>query len=373
MRICFFKSNSLLVGGGAENLLIEVGTQLAKNHEVMIVTLDYLPDMRRAPKEIKSVLKGIEYSELASFKFPRGSALPTLFSLRSLVEIIRSCDLTYFVLPASPVELLFGFLGMITKRPVIAGIHGFLRKDVLLQQIYMPFFKKALRQFRAYHVTNRETSMWLKQEGLSNVYFIPNGVSSERFRFAETSRRSAPFNVLFTGRLSEDKGADSLVDIIHYVNSITDKLEFVFTIAGSGALASKVIEIEEIYDNVRYLGFVDPEELPAVYESAHLYLIPSKIEGMPLRLLEAQSCGLPSLGSKIFGISDFIAEGETGRLIDPSNIKGFADAIIEYYKLWRNSPDDYVRLSRHIRESVVRKYNWKETANAIERMIRAEI
>ena len=368
MRISFYKSNSLIVGGGAENLLIEVSKRLAENHDVKIITLDQLPDVRLKPEAVQALLEDVECSELTSFRFPRGVALPKLSGIKLLLEVIRTSDITYVVLPASPVDMLFCVFGMITRKGIIAGIHGFLRKDVLLQRMYSPIFKKLLRKFRALHVTNRETYTWLKKEGFNNVYFIPNGVDSDRFRLSRTSLKSELFNVLFTGRLSEEKGAALLVDIIHYVNTKSNSLNLVFTIAGSGELAPRIEELENIYDNVRYLGFVNPDILPDVYNSAQLYLIPSRMEGMPLRLLEAQSCGLPCLGSNIFGISDIIIQGKTGFLVDLHNIKGFADTIVEYYKLWSSSPDEYDLLSQRIRKSTLTKYDWKQTVSNLERM-----
>jgi glycosyltransferase involved in cell wall biosynthesis len=370
MRICFFKANSLLVGAGAENLLIEVGSRLAEKHEVIIVALDDLPDRRISSDELIQLLDGIVYTEIPSFRLPRGAALPTLSGLLELKSVVETSDLTYVVLPASPTDLIFGILGKTIRKPLVAGIHGFLRSDMLLQRLYMSVFRRILRKFDAHHITSEEARKWFDDENLRNVYFIPNGVDTERFKFTIPMKETTQFNILYTGRLSEEKGADLLIEIINLVNSRRDRPDVVFTIAGSGDFAPNIIEIEEKYDNVIYLGFVDSYELPSVYNEAHLYLIPSRKEGMPLRLLEAQSCGLPSLGSRISGITDIIIERETGRLIDSFDIKGFVDAIIHYHELWCTSPNDYTSLREQIRQSIVSRYDWKKSVEAIERMFK---
>jgi len=373
MKICFYKSNSLLVGGGAENLIIELSKRLAENHQVIIATLNQLPDARLKLEDVRASLKNVHCIELPSYKFPRGVALPTLSGLKLLIREMQAADVTYVILPASPADLLFGILSMITSRVVVAGIHGFLRTDVLLQEIYLPIFTKTLHHFKALHVTNKVTYDWLLKERFNNVHLIPNGVDSNKFELSTKSIDSETFNILFTGRLSEEKGADVLIDIIHYLNGKFDMLDLKFSIAGSGELAPTIKELEKLYTNVYYLGFASPDELPSIYDSAHIYLIPSRMEGMPLRLLEAQSCGLPCVGTKIPGISDIVVENKTGHLVDLHDIEAFANAIIEYYNLWLDSRENYHLLKRQIRDETAKKYDWKKAVTHFEKMIQTSL
>ncbi|MEM2130746.1 MAG: glycosyltransferase family 4 protein, partial [Candidatus Bathyarchaeia archaeon] len=177
------------------------------------------------------------------------------------------------------------------------------------------------------------------------------------------------FNVLYAGRLTEDKGADVLLDIIHYVNEKLRIRNIKFTICGFGPFQRLAEDIAGEYENVEYLGFVPREDLPNIYGNANLFLIPSKTEGMPLRLLEAQSCGLPAVGSNIPGISDVVINGKTGLLVDAGNVCAFAEAIKRYYLLWCDSPGHYFELNKAIRKHIVNNYDWNSVIDKIEKML----
>jgi glycosyltransferase involved in cell wall biosynthesis len=205
--------------------------------------------------------------------------------------------------------------------------------------------------------------------GYTNIYFIPNGVDTKIFKLREPSNTGF-FNVLYAGRLTEDKGADALLGIIRYVNEELRIRNIKFTICGFGPFKKFVEEVARKYANVEYLGFVSHKMLPKIYGEADLFLIPSKSEEMPLGLLEAQSCGLPAVGSNIPGISDVIVNGKTGRLVHSGNIASLAEAIKEYYLLWRHSPEQYYEMSRTIREHIVNNYDWNSIIGKIENMFK---
>jgi len=370
MRICFFISSSLTSGGGAQNWIVGVSRNLVKHHEVNIVGLKYAEMRRLSFSERVSSLGKVNYQEFSYIKFPRGVALPNPFYIGHLLSLLNSNDVVYVVIPSSPVEALFYLLKECFKCRIIAGFHGFLRSDILLQRLYMPLFEEFLDAFDAYHVLNRETYTWLRKMGFNNIYYIPNGVNTRVFQLCNNPSNSQFFNVLFTGRLTEDKGTETLMEIIQYVNEKLRIKDIKFTITGSGPLEDKVKAVAQKYRNIDYLGFVDTKILPKIYANANLFLIPSKTEGMPLRLLEAQSCGLPAIGSKIPGISDVIVNGKTGYLVNVGDVKGFVKAIRKYYELWRESPKEYYNMNKAIREHIVRNYEWSVTINRLESMFK---
>lgn len=57
------------------------------------------------------------------------------------------------------------------------------------------------------------------------------------------------------------------------------------------------IERQGLEGRVRFIGFVDDEDLPTLYSDATLYLFPSLYEGFGLPLLEAMQCGVPIVTS----------------------------------------------------------------------------
>ena len=369
MKICFYLSNSLTSGGGADNWVIEVSKKLAERHEVSIAGLRYADERRLGFKKIHSILSRVKYYEFPFFKFPRGVAMPSPFHIDKLTDVFNSCDVTYVMVPRPPGEMILSFLRIKITCSLVAGFHGSLRSDIFLQRSYTPFLRKTLTMFDAFHAVNSETSHWLRGLGFDRIFLIPNAVDTDMFRLEE--KQAYPiFKVLSVGRLAEEKGTDRLIEVIHYVNERSTGRNIKFVIAGSGPLQDTIEEIARKYENVEYLGWVPRDALPSLYASAHLFLMPSKTEASPLALLEAQSCGLPAVCSKMTGIADLISDTSKGRLVNLRDTEGFANAIYEYYELWHNSPEKYYELRKEIREYAVANYDLNATIGRLETMFR---
>jgi len=370
MRICFFTPVSLREGGGAEHWLIDVATRLSKNHEIIIAGLNYVTIQRLSYYDILLLFNnyGIKYYELPSVKLPRGFPLPHPLHTDILLNIFNTCDVIYMIVPTVPVETWINLFRRALRRILIAGFHGFLGSNTLLQKLYFPVFKNMIKVFDLYHVLNTSTYAWLRSTSDKKIFYIPNGVDTKTFQLCKDPSSSRRFNVLFTGRLVEGKGVDILVDIVKYVNEKLQPKNIRFIIAGSGPYEWEIRALAQSYKNVLYLGFVHRQALPKVYAEANIFLLPSRTECLPLSLLEAQSCGLPVVGSNIPGISDVIIDGVTGRLVEPGNVKSFAEAIKDYYMLWLHDPAQYYEMNKAIRNHIVKHYDWSVIIGQLEKM-----
>jgi len=110
--------------------------------------------------------------------------------------------------------------------------------------------------------------------------------------------------------------------------------------------------------------------LKKLYASSHLYLVTSRSEGMPLRVLEAMASGLPIVGSDIPGICDLVLNQHIGELVRVDDIYGFCKAIERYYNLWRDNSEKYYTVRETIREYTIANYDWNIIINRIENMFR---
>lgn len=80
-----------------------------------------------------------------------------------------------------------------------------------------------------------------------------------------------------------------------------------------------------ISDQVRLLGF--RQDAPELLRAADVLLLPSKREGLPLTILEAQASKTPVIASPTAGIPEVIDDGETGYLVPADDWNGYADRI----------------------------------------------
>jgi phosphatidylinositol alpha-1,6-mannosyltransferase len=104
----------------------------------------------------------------------------------------------------------------------------------------------------------------------------------------------------------------------------------VHVVAGDGddraRLEARAAEIAGDRAAVRFIGFVPEEDLPDLYRTADLYVMPSSKEGFGIVYLEAAACGLRVVGGRGGGSADAVG-GQTGMLVDPDDSAALAQAI----------------------------------------------
>jgi len=134
---------------------------------------------------------------------------------------------------------------------------------------------------------------------------IPNGVDTSFFVPPHAPRSSnGVFRLLFVGNLTRRKGADLLAPIM---DELGDGFELHYT---SGLRVRSRPKIR----NGHPLGSLGPEEVRAAYQSSDALLFPTRLEGLPLSVLEAMACGLPVVGSNLSSMPEAVADGVTGFL-----------------------------------------------------------
>jgi glycosyltransferase involved in cell wall biosynthesis len=80
-----------------------------------------------------------------------------------------------------------------------------------------------------------------------------------------------------------------------------------------------------IEQDVLLTGFVDDEDLPALYSGASVFAFPSLYEGFGLPPLEAMACGTPVVTSNRSSLPEVV--GDAGLLVNPLDIEALASAI----------------------------------------------
>ena len=78
---------------------------------------------------------------------------------------------------------------------------------------------------------------------------------------------------------------------------------------------------------MRFLGAVEHEDLADYYALADICVVPSRTETFGLVALEAQALGTPVVASAVGGLTEIIADGQTGFLVPERQSQAFADAI----------------------------------------------
>jgi glycosyltransferase involved in cell wall biosynthesis len=163
------------------------------------------------------------------------------------------------------------------------------------------------RLFRAPHSTN-----------LARFWAVADGRPAERERVT----------VLSVGRFIPRKGVNLLVDAFARAVAVDPRLRLVLVGNGPEEDALRA-QARRLGVEVEFRGFVDQPQLPALYAEADVFAFPTLDDPFGLVLLEAAAAGLPAIASPHGGATfDLIDEGETGYAIEPTDLDGWAEALV---------------------------------------------
>jgi len=163
----------------------------------------------------------------------------------------------------------------------------------------------------------------------TRITVLRNGVDLERFRplDREAARRRFGFNaptIASVGHLIARKRHEIVIEALA---SLPD-LEL--AIAGEGPERRRLEALarrQGVAGKVRFLGAVDPAEMPALFNAAELTVLASSREGMANVLLESIACGTPVVATDVGGSGEVIAEPAAGILVGEASAAALAAAI----------------------------------------------
>jgi glycosyltransferase involved in cell wall biosynthesis len=236
--------------------------------------------------------------------------------------------------------------------------------------------RACLRRASRIHVLSRYSGELVEQlYGIpaSRPVHIPGGVDLDHFRpggdRAAIRRRlglSPEAAVLFTVRNLENRmGLDALLDA--FVTTVRDVPEAVLLIGGEG---SQRAELERgaralrIDERVRFLGFVPEPALPAYYQAADFFVLPTRaLEGFGLVTVEALACGTPVLATPVGATPEILAPLDPSLLFENETAAAIAKGLRQH--LVGGDPARAARLREASRRHAER-YDWERTVTGIE-------
>jgi len=204
--------------------------------------------------------------------------------------------------------------------------------------------KKSLREADRLLAVSRFTAASLKEQlgpGAPSISLLPNTIDTERYYpgppqtpWRKRLNLGEDDKVMLTvGRVSQTehlKGYDHILQVLPECFAKHPELRWV--LAGHGDDLQRIQEKTKqlgIADQCRFPGYVAEEELPDLYRSSDLFVLPSRKEGFGIVFLEAIASGLPVIAGDRDGSVDALVDGELGRLIDPEDGGQLVDAISE--------------------------------------------
>jgi glycosyltransferase involved in cell wall biosynthesis len=193
----------------------------------------------------------------------------------------------------------------------------------------------------------------------NRIFVVHSGVDLQRFETVTGNHLISEFNlrpdekvVINVAHLAGHKGQQFLVRAIPRV---VKKIPGVrFFIIGKGQLLAELKALAAslgIAGELVFTGF--RRDVGAFYKIADLFVMSSVQEGLGTAVLDALAVGKTVVATNSGGIPEIISDGETGRLVEPSNPEALARGIIDVLQ----QPEQARRMAARGRELVEKKFS----------------
>jgi len=189
---------------------------------------------------------------------------------------------------------------------------------------------------------------------------IYNGIDAARFSGAKSTRE--PY-ILFVGGMESRKGLEFAIEALETMVSKGRELRLIaiarpgFLRTESGPWFDHLIERCGLAGKVDIKELVTDVELVDLYSRASVFLLPTRMEGWGLAIMEAMASGCPVVSSPVGGVTELISDEENGLLVPVGDVAGISKAIE------RLLDDGEFRdmLCAHAIETI-KKYTWESAA-----------
>lgn len=179
-----------------------------------------------------------------------------------------------------------------------------------------------------------------------DVSQIPNGIDISSLPLDVDKRYEK--QIIFVGRLSQEKGINSLIEIAQNLSHDTHLI-----ILGTGPEEKKIQNLVKTQKNIHFLGYQNKKQTISLIRGSNALIQPSLNEGISSVILESMACKTPIIATGAGGNKELISDSNTGFLVNSST--EFLEKI-EYVL------SNQTKLKTIVENAFifVQKYDWKE-------------
>lgn len=302
-------------------------------------------------ERVKEFRRELESDGIATYHIPIPRSIFKIWSiLSSYFQMKRLCKREGYALihTQSPIGGVVSRLAAASQRKsgtsVIYTAHGFHFFKGASKKNWLIFYpvEKFLARYTDVLITiNQEDYKRAKKFPAKKVCYVHGvGIDTKCFSVPKNNSiltreefdlKKDDYVVLSVGQLSKRKNQEVVIKAMALIEDKSIK----YLVVGVGENETKYKELIKklnLENRVILAGY--RSDIGRLLTCVDCFAFPSLQEGLPVSLMEAMAAGLPVVCSDVRGNRDLIKDGVNGKLLDPFDISGFANAIKEY----KNNP-----------------------------------
>ena len=314
IRVCIVVASMDILGGQAiqaERLLEGLARESGVEAELLPIN-PRLPGPLRLLQRIKyvrTVVTSIAYIASLLVRLPR-------------FDVVHVFSASYFSFVLAPAPAVL--IAKLYNKPVLLNYHSGEVEDHLRRwpRTSLPIIRLADRVVvPSEYLVSVFAKFGIKAERVLNT------VDLARFRFRQRGGLSP---VLLSNRnLERHYNVECTLRAFAIIQQRIPGARLIVAGDGSERLRLRELAASLGLKNVEFLGAVAPEDMPALYDRAGVFVNASDIDNQPLSIIEAFASGLPVVTTNAGGIPDMVTDRETGLMVDRNDPEAIAEQVIQ--------------------------------------------
>ncbi|GBG71325.1 hypothetical protein CBR_g8747 [Chara braunii] len=350
--------------GGVENHIYFLSQCLIRRgHKVVVATHTY----GGGRTGVRYVSGGLKVYYLPRLAFYLQSVFPTFYGTFPLLRVIMLRE-RITLLHAHQAFSCLGLEALLQARTmgykVVFTDHslfGFADAASVHMNKVLKFVLADVHHVICVSHTSKENTVLRSGLPAQRVSVIPNAIDTSAFKPDPSRRKEGVITIIVISRLVYRKGIDLLVEVIPQVCNLHPNVEFL--IGGDGPKRVRLEEMREKWGlerRVEMVGEVPHARVREVLVRGHIFLNSSLTEAFCIAILEAASCGLVTVATRVGGVPEVLPPGMIV-LADPvpADIVAALGRAIEMLPTVK---------PQEMHEQVRGMYSWQDVAERTERV-----
>lgn len=372
LKVLFLNYEFPPSGGGAGNATYHTSLEMSRRGHRVDVLTSRLSNQAMIENVENLTIHRVFSSRLGIHESGLFGALTYLMTAgRRMRQLARRNDYDiyhfYFGLPTG---LLALYVRWFRKKPYIISLRGSDVPGYDTNRWYLQPLHVILRPLSRF-IWSRAAAVVALSKNLRDlahltapdldIGVIGNAVCTDLFPQKQHGNLSKPVRLTCVCRLVKRKGIEHLLDAMQSLKNEGFLLEIVGT-GDQEQSVRRLIEEKGLTNEVTMVGYVPRNCLAERYHASDIFVLPSLSESFGQVLLEAMSCGLPIVASRVGGIPETVEDGVNGLLVEPGCSASLAGAI----RRLANDPDLCAKFGDNNARLARSHYGWSTIATRYE-------